>query len=220
MRCLVMGRTFQRARRPEQKAQQRERIVVAARSFLEQAEHSSELSLADVANLAGMARSNVYRYFDSREDILLAILGAEIALWIQDVIERLATAEGDLDSRLLHLAVTIDEATAPRPLLCHLVSVLPGLLDTTRGNDPADPFISDMQRLRERLTQAMTQAVPELTEAEHFDLMRHVTSFIIGAWPLSASARTSGTTLGYREKPGFQKELRRAVLVVARGILG
>lgn len=215
-----MGRNFQRARRPEQKAQQRDRILGAARAFLERAHHSSELSLADVANLAGMARSNVYRYFDSREAILLAILVAEITEWIDDVVARLDGAQGDGAARLEALAAALDEATGPRPLLCHLVSVLPGLLDTAQPADPADPFVADMHQQRARLTSAMHAAVPELDEAQHFDLMRHVASFVIGAWPLSASSRDSGTTLSERSKPGFQRELRRAVLLVARGILG
>ena len=215
-----MGRTFQRARRPEHKALQRDRILRAARSFLEQAEHSSELSLADVANVAGMARSNVYRYFDSREAILLAILGREIVDWVADVTASLDPADGDLDTRLEQLAAAIDDATAVRPLLCHLVSVIPGLLDHEQAQDPASPFVDEMQRCRIELTGSMHRVVPELTEDQHFDLMRHIASFLIGAWPLSPAAPDSGRTLNERRKPGFQRELRRAVRLVARGTLG
>jgi len=214
-----MGRSFQRARRPEQKALQRERILAAAHTFLERAHHSSELSLADVAQLSGMARSNVYRYFDSREAILLAILATGAAEWIDDVVERLAGVDPatDVDPRLEQLADAIDAATAARPLLCHLVSVLPGLLDDTQATDPDDPVWTDVKSRRARLTEVMHRAVPELAEAQHFDLLRHVVSFVIGAWPLSSS--TGGTTLCERRKPGFQRELRRAVRLVARGIL-
>ncbi len=215
-----MGRTFKRARRPEQKAQQRNRILEAARAFLAGAQHSGELSLADVANLAGMARSNVYRYFDSRESILLGILTEEAADLVDEVVERLALVDGGLAERLEHLAAILDEATAPRPVLCHLVSVLPGLLDTAQSAGPDDPLTRDVLELRERLVSAMHRAVPELGEARHVDLLRHVVSFIIGAWPLSGSAADRGTTLGDRSKPAFQRELRRAVLLVARGILG
>ncbi|MEM6930898.1 MAG: TetR family transcriptional regulator, partial [Myxococcota bacterium] len=175
-----MGRTFQRARRPEQKAQQRDRILDAARGFLERAHHSSELSLADVANAAGMARSNVYRYFDSRESILLGILAAEVVDLVEDVVVRLETFEGTVDARLESLASVIDAVTAPRPLLCHLVSVVPGLLDTARSAGPDAPFVQQMQAQRELLTGAMHDAVPELAESQHGDLMRHVVSFIIG----------------------------------------
>lgn len=189
----------------------------AARAFLERAEHSSELSLADVANLAGMARSNVYRYFDTREAILLAILAAELSGWIDDVVRQLEAPTGDVEARVEHLALVIDEATGPRPLLCHLVSVVPSLLDTAQTSLPA--LGSELEEGRERLITAMHQALPELDEEQHLGLVRHVVSFVIGAWPLSSSAPDSGHTLCDRRKPGFQRELRRAVRVVARGIL-
>lgn len=216
--AAFMGLTFQRARRPEHKALQRHRILAAARDFLDQAQHSSELSLADVANLAGMARSNVYRYFDSREAILLAILASELSDWVDDVVDRLDVTAAPRDTRLECLAAALDDATAPRPLLCHLVSVLPGLLDTAGASDPGSPLMLDLHVQRTRLTAAMYRTVPELDEAQHYALLRHMASFVIGAWPLSASAG-EGTTLAARRKPSFQRELRRAALLVARGIL-
>ena len=68
--------TFQRARRPEQKAQRRAAILEAARALA--AERGvAEVTLTEVASSVGLAKSNVLRYFETREDVYLHLLVAE-----------------------------------------------------------------------------------------------------------------------------------------------
>ncbi|HEU0222902.1 MAG TPA: helix-turn-helix domain-containing protein, partial [Paracoccaceae bacterium] len=61
---------FQRARSPEQKAHRRRAILEAAAALL--AEGGIEATtLAAIAERAGLVKSNLYRYFESREEILM-----------------------------------------------------------------------------------------------------------------------------------------------------
>ncbi len=67
-RPATRRRKFQRARRPEEV--RRQQILTAARTLL--AERGvSELSLNELARRSGVSKPNVYRYFESREDVLL-----------------------------------------------------------------------------------------------------------------------------------------------------
>ena len=73
--------SFQRARQPAQKQQRREALLHAAATLLD--EHGLEgVSLSAIARQAGLAKSNVYRYFDSREQILLELFAADEAVWV------------------------------------------------------------------------------------------------------------------------------------------
>ena len=80
---------FQRARQPHQKAQRRAHILGVARQMLDQGA-LDELTLNELARRVGLAKSNVYRYFESRESILLEIFQEDIHEWVDDVVMRLS----------------------------------------------------------------------------------------------------------------------------------
>ena len=64
---------FQRARSPQQQEQRRRDILDAARQLLEQAP-LAEISLRELSRQVGLAKSNVVRYFPTREAVFLALL--------------------------------------------------------------------------------------------------------------------------------------------------
>ena len=65
--------SFQRARRPEQMAARRAAILDAARAMLTD-KGVADISLRELSRRVGLAKSNVLRYFDSREAIFLELL--------------------------------------------------------------------------------------------------------------------------------------------------
>ena len=66
---------FQRARRPEQREARRQAILDAAAAML--AESSvTEVSLRELSKRVGLAKSNVLRYFESREEVFLELTGS------------------------------------------------------------------------------------------------------------------------------------------------
>ena len=74
--------TFLRARRPEQKQQRREEILAAARE-LALADGVRSVSLAGIAALAGIDKSALLRYFETREQIFLELTAREWPAWVQ-----------------------------------------------------------------------------------------------------------------------------------------
>ncbi|MDX6524592.1 MAG: hypothetical protein QOI43_103, partial [Gaiellales bacterium] len=59
---------YQRARSAEHKEERREAILAAARELA--AERSvREVSLGDIARRVGLAKSNVLRYYETREEV-------------------------------------------------------------------------------------------------------------------------------------------------------
>jgi AcrR family transcriptional regulator len=73
---------YQRARRPEQKAQRRATILAAARALAAQ-RPVREISLGDIAREVDLAKSNLLRYFESREEIFMTLLLDEWTAWTE-----------------------------------------------------------------------------------------------------------------------------------------
>ena len=70
----MAGGAFQRARRPEQKRQRRAAILAAAAELLA-SDGVDGVTLNRISHRVGLAKSNLYRYFDSREQILAGVWG-------------------------------------------------------------------------------------------------------------------------------------------------
>ena len=133
---------YRRARSPDQKAERAELLVHAARALLDAGTPPAALSLTELAARAGMAKSNIYRYFDSREAILLAILADDALAWVDAIVGRLVEVDpgAPAPARLtLLLDVTLDETLA-RPRLCELLSVLPSVLEHNVGLETVVAF--------------------------------------------------------------------------------
>lgn len=118
--------TFVRARSEEQRAERRAAILDTAASLLATS-RVGELSLNELARQVGLAKSNVLRYFESREAILLDLLGREYDDWL-DAIERdLAVSAGP--DQVERVAEVVAHAAAQRPLLCELLSNAANVLE-------------------------------------------------------------------------------------------
>ncbi len=78
---------FRRARSDDQKAERRHAILSAAREHLAEVGFES-FSMGPLAKAVGIARGTLYLYFETREEVLLALYVEEIQRWVDAVIER------------------------------------------------------------------------------------------------------------------------------------
>jgi AcrR family transcriptional regulator len=81
---MTFAAPFHRARSDEQRAERRQAILDAAADILSES-RVSELSLTALAHRVGLAKSNVLRYFDSREAVLLELYDREFRAWLADL---------------------------------------------------------------------------------------------------------------------------------------
>ena len=76
--------TFQRARSDQQRNERRRVILETAAAMLTEMS-VAKLSLNELSRRVDLAKSNVLRYFESREAILLDLLNAELQQWAEAV---------------------------------------------------------------------------------------------------------------------------------------
>src|SRR5436305_8694633 len=73
--------TFQRARSAEQREERRRTILDTALKMLDEMP-VAELTLNGLSRRVGLAKSNVLRYFESREAVLLELLDSAWREWL------------------------------------------------------------------------------------------------------------------------------------------
>ena len=110
--------TFQRARKPEEIQARRETLLAAAAELFD-AEGPLGAGLNAIAARAGFTKSNVYRYFESREEVLLSLFLAEMGQLVPAFAAAMAaTPADDLDA----LADAVTQQFVARPRFGHLTS--------------------------------------------------------------------------------------------------
>ena len=122
--------TFQRARRPEQLAARRAAILTSAREMLAE-KAVADISLRELSDRIGLAKSNVLRYFDSREAIFLEILDEEFDGWLADLEEGLGKprARKPNYANEIRVATVIADSLTERQSLCELVASMAVVLE-------------------------------------------------------------------------------------------
>lgn len=175
---------FQRARSPEQQDQRREQILAAARDLL--ADHGpEEVSLRELSRVVGLAKSNVLRYFPTREAVFLAVLAGDLDAWL----DQLATAMPRLDARHRpatrhrRIAATIAETVADHPRLCDLLAAAQSVLERNIPPSTAREFKSVVADHLDRLAALVEDAGVEPPASAEF--ARYVWVLVAGAWPMA-----------------------------------
>ena len=122
--------TFQRARSEEQREIRRRAILDAAAAMLDEMP-VADLTLNELSRRVGLAKSNVLRYFDSREGVLLDLMDSLLQDWLAELTDDLDTGidAGPLVSRAEQLADVLARSLAVRPVLCDLVGAQGGVLE-------------------------------------------------------------------------------------------
>jgi AcrR family transcriptional regulator len=123
--------TFQRARSDEQREIRRRAILDTAATMLDEMP-VADVTLNELSRRVGLAKSNVLRYFDSREGVLLELMDSVLQDWFTRLADDLA-AEVDaglpLVARAEQLAAVLARSLAGHRVLCDLVGAQGGVLE-------------------------------------------------------------------------------------------
>ncbi|AEY93946.1 transcriptional regulator [Streptomyces hygroscopicus subsp. jinggangensis 5008] len=131
--------TFQRARSEEQREIRRRAILDTAAAMLDEMSVST-LSLNELSRRVGLAKSNVLRYFESREAVLLELLDRDWREWTAALPEQLAaslTPDAPPTQRGQQFAAVLAHSLAERRVLCDLLSAQAGVLEHNVSVDVA-----------------------------------------------------------------------------------
>ncbi|WP_335976885.1 TetR/AcrR family transcriptional regulator [Streptomyces sp. CA2R106] len=177
--------TFQRARSEEQREIRRRAILDTAAAMLDEMP-VAEVSLNELSRRVGLAKSNVLRYFESREAVLLELLDDFMGRWLAELAGELAAgieADAAPDARAGRLAEILSRSLADRKVLCDLFGAQGGVLEHNVSVEVVKRHKrSSLARLAD-MTALVRRHVPELgDDTQLFCLMGLVSAGALAAY--------------------------------------
>jgi AcrR family transcriptional regulator len=207
---------FQRARRPAQVEQRKEAILSAALTLFLRC-GLENVSLNDIAREAGSAKSNIYRYFDSREHIYLIILqrlATEFEGRIYPALEKLR-GKGTVDK----VAKILVEAYVDSPEYGELITVVNAVLERRLTPELVVNFRSVFLERRKRLAAALTAALLGAAYEKTLPLTLHIFLHVPGLWTFCYPRRESLTLLNEPSHAHLKLDFRQEMTLFLRPIL-
>jgi len=201
-----------RARQPEQKAERREHLLTTARAMLESGEDVRTLSLNALARRAKMTKSNVYRYFESREAVLLALLEQEWAAWGDDVRSALPIRQGGHKTQPEVLVARCFARTlVRRPLLCLLMSVLCSVVEQNVSEEVLGAFKRGGLEFANTLAVFVETTLPGTSRHMWLHLILDVPVVVTGLYPFAHPAPNAQRAMQDPELHVFRRSFERDV---------
>lgn len=210
---------FQRARQPEQKEVRRRAILEAAHDLAREVGPIA-VGLNELGRRSGVSKPNIYRYFESREEILFRLYLAEATEMVEAVEARLRAARAPLD--VAGVATILSEAHLSRPLLCQLAGMAASILEHNMSAEVIASVKRDFAVLMPRAGQALRGALPWLSEADAWMVIQSIELQLAGLWPVANPSRAAREVLSRPEFASMcvdaERDFPRFIEVLLQGL--
>lgn len=221
-----MVTSFKRARSEEQRTQRRQVILDTAAAMLAEMP-VAQVSLNELSRRVGLAKSNVLRYFESREAVLLELLDTASQEWLEqlnDVLTAAVDTSAAASERGDQLAATLAASLTTRPVLCDLISTQAAVLEHNVSPQVAAQYKRAAIANVGVLSGLIHQHLPELGER---DAQRLAIATILMTSAVWTHARPAAAMLAaYQADPSlatmrldFTTTLRETLEVLITGLL-
>ncbi len=197
---------FQRARSEEQRQARRQAILRAAATMLTEMP-VAQVTLNELSRRAGLAKSNVLRYFESREAVLLELLDSAWQDWLAALDRELAGPDGTAATSAMgtaasgamgtaasgamgtaaeradRAALAVAASLAARPMLCDLISAQAAVLERNVSPQVAARYKRASIAGITALGGMMLRCVPELGDRDAGRLAGAAVLMAGALWP-------------------------------------
>ena len=212
---------YLRARSPEQKEERRRHLLDTAKSLLLDIPDVHDLGINELARRAEMTKSNVYRYFESSEAVLLDVLVEEFVLWRTELRKALSR-DRKRGGTIEHIARAFSATVAARPLLCRLTSIFPSILEHNISGERMVEFKRGLLAVRKATALDFHACVPTISAAGFEGCIHLALPLLIGLWPLSNPAKVAAAVIELPELAAlryrFQHDLEEGLLMLLRSL--
>lgn len=187
-----------RAMRADQKQLRRQALVDIAWQMFETTSYAA-ITMAEVAERAGLAKGTVYLYFKTKEELFLAVQTQQFAGWFDELEARFSAAPRPASTAAV--AELICASLEQRAALTSLLAILHTVLEQ---NVDVETALGFKQMLLERLTGigALLEAcLPFIAAGQGAQILLQIYALIIGVEHLANPAPAVRRVI---EQPGMQ----------------
>ena len=176
-----------------------------------------QLSMADTADEAGVAKGTLYLYFRSKEEMFLAIYTDQLSDWIDEMDRELEEAEGE--ASIAAFVKFMGESLGTRPQLLRLTAIVHTVLEQNLDRATAQRFKSWFKERIEKSGRLLEGYLPFLETGQGARLLLKIDALIIG---FQHQAEPSGVMREVLKEEGmtiFRVNLEEQLLETLRTLL-
>ena len=167
---------------PEQIAQRREEIINACEQ-LYQTKSFREITLKDIGKITSFSRPTIYNYFETKEEIFLALFKREYDLWNEQL-----TAILDRNERLTkaQLADKIAQSLADRPQLLKLLAMNNYDMEANSREEFLISFKQSYGKSLQLMSMLLTKFCSDMSVKEIQNFIYIFFPFMFGVYPYTS----------------------------------
>ncbi len=219
MDTYVVYMNWQRARTDEKKNERKEAIYQAAFTLFKKNGYD-KVSFNGIAVEAGFTKSNMYRYFSSKDDIFLNVFADLFEQWVDDFSQQLQVIEQEVAAKIF--ANIWLNSLLSQPKLLDLMPILFTSLERNSSFEQLLEFKRLSMNLLYRLTLDITRIYPDIEGEKAFKLLTLSYAATANSW--AATMQSEALTKVYQLdefqalKPDFEKDLTTSIEIIIQGL--
>ena len=207
-----------RARSDTDKQARREHLLTTALA-LWQERNFATLTMSEVATRAGLAKGTTYLYFQTKEELLLALLAQELEGWFNELdthLEHTANLSG------AQIAQAVAHSLNTRSTLKRLLTIQASILEHNISEDAAIDFKRFLLGRAIKTGSLLELRLPYLRQGEGVLVLQRINAMVVGFGQLSDPSDMIATILKRDEmapmRVDFQTQLAQTLQAMLAGL--
>lgn len=193
--------------RSDDQIEQRLSEIIDATARLYEKNRFEDISFATIAKEANFTRSNLYRYFETKEEIFLELIKYDITNWRKDILETFAAYQF---TSAQAFAKTWVDLSMKHQRMTKLFTILYTLLEEKSSLEALTAFKKKVMEELGMVAEFLSKALPfpSIEAATNFLLVQ--LSLSIGAYPmidLTEKQRIAMNNVGMVSDPQYFKDI-------------
>lgn len=209
-----------RARQEEQKRERRRAILAIAGRLFEETSFQA-ITMAQVADRAGLAKGTLYLYFQTKEALFLALLEDELVAWFAGLDAALEGLAARLTPR--EAAGVLGRSLDGHPGLIRLLGILHAVLEQNVAPERVSEFKRALLAQTVRTGGLLERRMPYLTVGQGARLLLRANALVVGLQQMAFPAPAAAEAM--RQDPAlalfevdFARELEETLAALITGM--
>ena len=161
----------------------RKEEIIAACEMLYETMSFKDITIRDIGNMTSFGRTSVYNYFQTKEEIFLALLQREYEIWITDL-EELASGKKALSRD--ELASALAHTLERRELLLKIMSMNHFDMEENSRQERLTEFKAAYGNSMRAVGHCLDTFCPEMSASEKQEFIYAFFPFIYGVYPYTS----------------------------------
>ena len=199
---------------PELTSARREEIVSACEK-LYQTMSFKDITIRDIGNATSFGRTSIYNYFQTKEEIFLALLQREYEAWTEDLTQ-LAAAPDSCGS----LAAGLAETLSRRELLLKIMSMNHFEMEENSREERLVEFKTAYGASMQAVLRCLDVFCPEMGEREKREFLYIFFPFLYGVYPYAEISAKQRRALETARIPFVYQSVYEMIYTFLQKVLG